>query len=259
MLTVIVNNLYRLSFKQNKFVVFQNEEDLKEFIPFLGKNKAVLIKSSGVNLKYFSKEVCQEFSKFKINKKYFTFLFVGRFLKDKGIYELIKACKKLSQDDFLFNLWILGSIDKGNPASMSEEELNQLKKLSFIKILPFAKDVRPYLCASDCVVLPSSYREGIPRSLLEAMAMEKPIITTDAPGCRDVCFDEVNGFLVRPKDEESLYMAMKRMIELSEAERKSMGVAGRKIVQENFSEDIVIRKYIEVINKILKEKQRTGE
>jgi glycosyltransferase involved in cell wall biosynthesis len=245
-LTKIVENLYKLAFKFNSYIVFQNKTDLEE-LKYLTKGKEIYIPSSGINLQKFSPEICKEKSK---NNPTFTFLFIGRFLKDKGIFELIEAGKKLYQAGLSFELWLLGSVDKGNPSSLTEQELAEIKKIPFVKVFPFTEDVRPYICASDCVVLPS-YREGVPRSLLEAMAMEKPIITTDAPGCRDVCINGLNCFLVKPRDIESLYIAMKNIIKSPLELRVAMGKKGRKIVEEKYSEDIVVSKYLELIEKIL--------
>ncbi len=245
-LAKLVKFLYWLSFKGSEFVVFQNTEDKKELKEVVPENKVVEILGSGVNTEYFSPSQCKETEKDK-----FIFLFVGRFLKDKGILELVSAGELLYQKRKDFEIWLLGGLDKGNPESISKDELEKIEKLPFIQVLPFARDVRPFLCNCDCMVLPSYYREGLPRSLLEAMAMGKPIITTDAPGCREVCLNGVNGFLVKPKDVESLYRAMLEMLELSQEERLKMGKEGRRLVEERFSEEIVIEKYLSLIKKVL--------
>jgi len=107
---------------------------------------------------------------------------------------------------------------------------------------------------ADCVVLPSYYREGVPRVLLEAMAMGKPIITTDAPGCRNVCVDGVNGFLVKPRDVESLYLAMKKAVEMGEAELRKMGKKGREIVEQKYEISKIVSEYVKIIEEVLKMK-----
>ena len=103
---------------------------------------------------------------------------------------------------------------------------------------------------ADCVVLPS-YREGIPRVLLEAMAMGKPIITTNSPGCKNVCLDGINGFLVQPKDIENLYLVMKRTIELAPEILKKMGQKGREIVEEKYEISKIISQYTRIIEEVL--------
>jgi glycosyltransferase involved in cell wall biosynthesis len=243
-LAQLVKFLYWLSFRRSKFVIFLNPEDRKELNGVVPERKVVEIPGEGVNTEYFSPSQCKETEKDK-----FIFLFVGRFLRDKGILELVSAGELLYQKRKDFEIWLLGGLDKGNPESISKDELEKIEKLPFIQVLPFARDVRPFLCNCDCVVLPS-YREGLPRSLLEAMAMEKPIITTDAPGCREACLNGVNGFLVKPKDVESLYRAMLEMFELSQEERLKMGKEGRRLVEDRFSEEIVIERYLSLIKMI---------
>ncbi|MEJ7619568.1 MAG: glycosyltransferase, partial [Aquificaceae bacterium] len=115
----------------------------------------------------------------------------------------------------------------------------------------FSKDVRPIICQADCVVLPSYYKEGVPRSLLEAMSMAKPIITTASPGCMDVCEDGVNGFLVEQRSVSSLKVSMERFLNLSEEDRQRMGVLGRELAVRRFDEKIIIEKYLSLIGSIL--------
>lgn len=242
----LVSFLYRISFKKNRFVVVLNPQDLR-VVSNLAEGSRVILIQEGVNTEYFSPEICKE-TKVSENT---IFLFSGRFLKHKGVIELIQAGKELWKERKDFEVWLLGSIDPGNPASLKEEDLNEIKKLDFVKILPFTKDVKPFICQADCIVLPSYYREGIPRTLLEAMAMEKPIITTDSPGCRETCHDGVNGYLVKPGDLESLRKAMKQFINLSTHKRKEMGKEGRKLVLENFDEKLVVEKYLRLIDQCL--------
>ena len=247
LLNRIVRILYRIAFKFNKFIVFMNPDDMKELSQIAGENKSVLILSEGIDTEKFSSAICE-----KKEKDKFIFLFVGRFLKDKGILELVKAGGKLYEQNKNFEIWLLGSVDRGNPNSLSDEQIEDIKRLPFVKILPFTKDVRPIICDADCVILPS-YREGVPRVLLEAMSMEKPIITTDAPGCREVCIDGVNGFLVKPKDVGSLYSAMGKMIELKPEKLKEMGANGRKLVIEKYEISKIVTSYIKLIETSLKE------
>jgi glycosyltransferase involved in cell wall biosynthesis len=243
-LTKLVKLLYWLAFRFNRAVVFLNSEDLNT-LRNISKEKSFLIESEGIDIKYFDPELCKE-----AKKDEFTFLFVGRLLTDKGIYELTRAYEKLKKEKPKVKLIIVGSPDEGNPNSISKGELEKWVKEGLIEWHGFQEDVRPFYCMADCVVLPS-YREGIPRVLLEAMAMEKPIITTDAPGCRNVCVDGVNGFLVKPKDVESLYLAMKRMVELGDEKLKEFGKAGRRLAEEKYSVEKIVGEYINLIEAIL--------
>ncbi len=243
-LTKLVKLLYWLAFRFNRAVVFLNSEDLNT-LRNISREKSFLIESEGIDIKHFDPELCKE-----AKKDEFTFLFVGRLLIDKGIYELIKAFEKLKKEKPKVKLIIVGSPDEGNPNSVSKGELEKWVKEGLIEWHGFQEDVRPFYCMANCVVLPS-YREGIPRVLLEAMAMEKPIITTDAPGCRNVCVDGVNGFLVKPKDVEGLYLAMKRMLELGDEKLREFGKAGRRLAEEKYSVEKIVGEYINLIEAVL--------
>jgi glycosyltransferase involved in cell wall biosynthesis len=243
-LTKFVKLLYWLAFRFNRAVVFLNSEDLNT-LRNISKEKSFLIESEGIDIKHFDPELCKE-----AKKDGFTFLFVGRLLTDKGIYELIKAFEKLKKEKPKVKLIIVGSPDEGNPNSISKGELEKWMKEGLIEWHGFQEDVRPFYCMADCVVLPS-YREGVPRVLLEAMAMEKPIITTDAPGCRNVCVDGVNGFLVKPKDVESLYLTMKRIAELGDEKLREFGKAGRRLAEDKYSVEKIVGEYINLIEAVL--------
>ena len=243
-LTNLVKLLYWLAFRLNRAVVFLNSEDLNT-LKNISKEKSFLIEGEGIDIKHFDSTLCKE-----AKKDEFTFLFVGRLLTDKGIHELIRAYEKLKKENPKVKLIIVGSPDEGNPNSVSKGELEKWIKEGSIKWYGFQEDVRPFYCMADCVVLPS-YREGVPRVLLEAMAMEKPIITTDAPGCKNVCVDGVNGFLVKPKDVESLYSAMKRMVELGDEKLREFGKAGRRLAEEKYSVEKIVGEYINLVEAIL--------
>ena len=143
-----------------------------------------------------------------------------------------------------FNL--LGFLGVENPTAVSFDQMNEWNKLSFIHYLGEAEDVRDFISQSDCVVLPS-YREGTPKSLLEAAAMGKPIITTNVPGCKEVVDDGVNGYLTEVKNAKDLARQMCKMIELTEVQREEMGRRGRFKMERQFSEEIVINAYLKVI------------
>jgi len=244
-LTKFVKLLYWLAFRFNRAVVFLNSEDLNT-LRNISKEKSFLIESEGIDIKHFDSTLCKE-----TKKDEFTFLFVGRLLTDKGIYELIKAFERLKKEKPKVKLIIVGSPDEGNPNSVSKGDLEKWVKEGLIEWHGFQEDVRPFYCMADCVVLPSYYREGVPRVLLEAMAMEKPIITTDSPGCKNVCIDGVNGFLVKPKDVESLYLAMKKAVEMGQEELRKMGKKGREIVEGRYEISKIVNKYVKIVEEIL--------
>ena len=245
LLTKIVEFLYRISLRFSRKIIFLNEEDLNLFVnkKIAQKEKVKLILSEGVNIDYFSPIFC---SRIKKEGNKFVFLYLGRILKDKGVEVLVNAYKKVKQVYPETELWLLGPIDVGNPSAISQDEIKEWEKDDLIKYLGTISDVRPFICKADCVVLPS-YREGVPRSLLEAASMEKPIITTDAVGCREVVDNGKNGFLVPIKDFESLTKVMIKMVKIDANKRQEMGKLGREKVMREFNEKEVIKKYLEVI------------
>jgi glycosyltransferase involved in cell wall biosynthesis len=180
----------------------------------------------------------------------FRFLLVARLLWDKGVGEYIEAARilRLNYPDIKFQ--ILGFLDVKNPSAVSSEQMADWVSEGVVEYLGVADDVNPYLMAADCVVLPS-YREGVPRSLLEAAAIGRPIVTTDATGCRDVVDDGVNGLLCGVRDANDLAKKMQHMIEMTPSERCSMGNAGRKKMELEFDEKIVIDRYLTVIRSVI--------
>jgi glycosyltransferase involved in cell wall biosynthesis len=248
----IVEILYKTSLKRANFVVFLNNIDMEEFLRkgLIPKDRIVSIPGEGIDTDKFNPEFCKKSSK----SDDLTFLMISRLLWDKGVKEYVESAKIIKSKYENTKFLLLGPFDKGNPNMVPEDYILKHHKEGIITYLGEAKDVRPFICQSDVVVLPS-YREGIPRVLLEAMSMAKSIITTDAPGCRDTVIDGYNGFLVKVKDIVSLTDAIERMIKMDKVELKLMGERGRKMVIENFSDEVVIGKMISLINKILKNDQ----
>ena len=246
----IVEILYKISLKRANFIVFLNSFDIEEFLHrgLVSKDKVVLTPGEGVDTNKFNPEFCKEFSK----SDDLTFLMISRLLWDKGVREYIESAEIIKSKYKNTKFLLLGPFDKGNPNMVPEDYILKHHKEGIITYLGEAKDVRPFICQSDVVVLPSYYREGIPRVLLEAMSMAKPIITTDAPGCRDTVIDGYNGFLVKVKDIVSLTDTIERMIKMDKVELKLMGERGRKMVIENFSDEVVISKMLSLIEKILR-------
>jgi len=180
----------------------------------------------------------------------FQFLLHARMLWDKGVGEYVEAARLLGGNGQQVEFLLMGFLNVPNPAAIPKSVMNTWVSNGYIKFIESSDDVRDAISEADCVVLPS-YREGIPRSLLEAAAMAKPIITTDVSGCRDVVTDGVNGFLCRVGDAQDLARCMKKMLRLAPAQRAEMGAAGRRKMEQHFDESIVFAKYIEVLGSIL--------
>ena len=241
----LVVGLYRISLSCADFTFFQNQDDYDFFL------SRGLVKESGTALLPGSGVDCEHFSPVPgpnpLEKSQPTFLMVSRLLKDKGIYEFVEAARLVKEHYPKARFQLLGRRDVRNPNVVPESDLKNWANQGLVSCLGEVSDVRPMMEKSDVVVLPS-YREGIPRALLEAAAMAKPIITTDAVGCREVVDDEINGLLVPVKDAPALAGAMERMINDPKM-RKRMGKAGRKKVEREFDEKIVIQKILEVYDK----------
>ncbi len=245
LVTKIVKFLYTIAFKKSTQVFFQNREDLQLFIDkgLVKKELTGLLAGSGVDLQHFSP------IKHKPNKNKFVFLLVARMLKDKGIVEYVEAARLLKTQYPKIECQLLGFLDAKNSTAISQEEMQQWVDESLVNYLGVSDNVIDFLHQADCVVLPS-YREGTPRSLLEAASVAKPIITTNAVGCREVVDEGVNGFLCEVKSITDLKAKMEKMFLLSEDQRFEMGQKGREKMRREFDETFVIDKYIQLIKSI---------
>lgn len=243
-LTKITSILYRLSFNWPYKVFFQNNEDLIEFTKrrYVDERKAERIPGSGVDLnKFFPVQIKK--------RKNITFLLVARLLWDKGIGEYISAAREIQKKYSNTEFQILGFADTGNPSAIPKSIIDQWVQEGIVTYLGHTDNIKENYANVDCVVLPS-YREGVPRTLLEAASMAIPIITTDAIGCRDVVDDGINGFLCKPKDAKELAAKIEEMILLTNEQRKEMGLKGRLKMECHFDEQIILNKYLNVIFEI---------
>ena len=248
-----VKFLYKRAFGYCKKVFFQNRDDLRLFLNqnLVAKDKCIVVPGSGVDL-----------SKFEPNGKdrdpslsgKIIFLLVARLLLDKGIREYAEAAKIVRNSFPDAEFWLLGPIDD-NPKQINEAQIRGWEKEGAIKYKGVTDQVQKYLTDADVVVLPSYYGEGVPRTLLESLAMEKPIITTDHRGCRETVDHGVNGYLVPVKDVGALVEAIRRMIKIGKDARASMGQKSRQKAIREFDDKIVISSYIETIKKMLEQQQ----
>ncbi|MDR3258911.1 MAG: glycosyltransferase family 4 protein [Fusobacteriaceae bacterium] len=245
-LAMIVKILYKISFKFPKKVFFQNDDDMQIFIKnkLISKNICSRIPGSGVDIKKFDIiEIAKKDGKI-------IFLFLGRISNSKGVRIVNTISKEINKKYPNVEFWLLGAIYKEDKNHISKDELLKWEKESNIKYLGTSNDVREQIKEADCIIFPSYYREGVPRSLIESAAMGKPILTTDNVGCRDIVKDGYNGFLAIPRDAKSMLAVVEKFLSLSLEERKKMGINGRKKVEEEFDEKIVIKKYLDTIEEI---------
>ncbi len=242
-LSLLVRALYRLALTHPKKVFFQNEDDHRLFIDYglVAAGKTERLPGSGVDVNRFRPV------ERSLPGRHFIFLMVARLLRDKGVSEYVEAARQLREKHPAVRFHLLGFLDARNPTAISREQVQEWERAGLVCYLGAADDVTPYYADADCVVLPS-YREGCPRSLLEAASMAKAIITTDVPGCRQVVDDGVTGLLVKVRDALDLAGKMERMLSYTEDERRAMGHRGREKMIREFDEKIVIDRYLQVID-----------
>lgn len=216
--------MYRRAFRRSHFAIFQNEDDRRDLRRFGILPRSLptgLIAGSGVDTDHFSE---------RPQPAGVSFLMVSRFLRGKGIGEYGEAAMRLKRERPDAKVRLAGWLDE-SPDAVSQAEIDALAA-GGVEMLGKLDDVRPALAECSVYVLPS-YREGTPRSVLEAMATGRAIVTTDAPGCRETVTEGENGYLVRPKDADALFEAMLRFVE-SPALAAEMGKASRRIAEEKF-------------------------
>lgn len=237
--TRIAKFLYKISQNKAYRVFFQNNDDLELFLnnKLVKSDKTKVIPGSGVNTNKFIPNKTM-----KGDKPMFSFLFVGRLIYDKGIRELIEASKIMKSKYSNFEVKLLGPIYQSNETAISHSDLELWIEQGIVNYLGESDNVISEMQKVDCLVLPS-YREGLSKVLIEASSIELPIITTNVPGCRDVVLDNITGYLAEVKSQDDLFLKMEKMLMLTEEERKSMGIAGRKRAIEVFEEKIIIKHY----------------
>ncbi len=251
LLVRVVRRLYALALRRSATVFFQNKDDHALFVSHkLVRPVATrLIPGSGIDLQKFAQAPWPE-----ANGRPLRFLLVARMLWDKGVGEYVEAARQLRVEYPDVEFALLGFVDVENPAAISRSQMDEWVAEGAVRYLGVTDDVRPQVAAADCVVLPS-YREGTPRTLLEAAAMARPLVATNAVGCREVVHDGDNGFLCEVRSAISLADAMRRMIQLGGAERAAMGQRGRVRMEREFDEALVVKAYLNAIDRALVERQ----
>ncbi|MBU4415539.1 MAG: glycosyltransferase family 4 protein [Proteobacteria bacterium] len=235
--------IYRLAFlSKNTFAIFQNPEDLKLFVDLhiVKNNKAVLIRGSGVDTAHFLN--LPEPAGIPV------ITLASRMLWDKGIKELVDATRQLHNNGVRCRTVLVGIPDADNPASIPEHVLRDWHAEGIVEWWGYRSDIADVFARSNIVALPS-YREGLPKVLLEAASCGRSIVATDVPGCREIVRNNINGFLVPPYDSKSLAAALKALIKNPKL-RARMGTRSREIVMAEFSEEIVVKQTMELYKKI---------
>ncbi len=242
--------MYKNALSKTKKVFFQNYDDMNLFLErkFVQSSVAERIPGSGIDYNKFKPIYLKE-----RDPNVFTFLFIGRLIKDKGIFEYINASRSIKKKypHFVFN--VMGPFWTQNLKrnTITQSQLQSWIEEGVIDYLGEKKDVRKYIAEADCIVLPS-YREGTSNTLLEAASMEKPVIASDTTGCKEIVEDTITGFLCRVQDEKDLAEKMEKMILLSPDDRNAMGKRARQKIIKEYDKQIVINAYLNAIKATIK-------
>lgn len=243
----VVQGLYRAALGRSAKVFFQNGDDWQMFVHggLVKPETTDLLPGSGIDLQRFQPVPLP----CTTDSSAVRFLLIARMLRDKGVVEYVEAARLLQARWPLADFCLLGFVDVQNPTAISRAEMDDWVAQGVVRYLGVSDDVREQIGEADCVVLPS-YREGTPRTLLEAAAMGRSIVTTDAVGCREVVDDGVNGYLCQVRDATDLADKMERILLMTPLQRKTMGLRGRAKMEREFDEQIVINRYLSVINSL---------
>ncbi|MGV3639542.1 MAG: glycosyltransferase family 4 protein [Adhaeribacter sp.] len=235
--------LYRLAFRFPAKVFFQNHEDRDLFLKHKLVRQSItdVLPGSGVDTRRF-----QPAAVFR-RQQPFTFLMIARVLYEKGVVEYVEAARLLRARYPEVRVQLLGGIDESGNIGIKHAVFDTWVQEGAIEYLGTSDDVAGHIAAADCVVLPS-YREGTPKTLLEAAAMGKPLITTNVPGCKETVVDGLNGYLCEVRNAQDLAQQMARLYELPDQQLHRMGQASRRLAEDKFDERYVINKYLQAIH-----------
>jgi len=241
-LQTIAEQLYRRAFSKLPVVFFQNEDDRDLFLDrkLVRADQARLLPGSGIDLARFTATEMPSADTAPV------FLMIARLLRDKGVMEFIEAARQIKSRHPDARFQLLGAPSVENRTAITLATVEDWSAEGVIEYLGTTKDVRPEIAAASCIVLPS-YREGAPRTLIEAAAMARPLIATDVPGCRAVIDRDVSGFLCEVRSADSLARAMERFIALEPHNRQTMGLAGRTKMEREYDQAFIVEAYREAL------------
>ena len=242
----VARRLYRFAFRFPREVWFLNRDDLDAFRNeslLVHPDRAQLLNGEGIDLAMYAPDAPPA------SKPTIDFVLIGRLLWDKGVGEYVEAAKALRQRYPQARFRLLGPVGVANPSAISQADIDVWQSAGDIEYLGEAHDVRPHIAQADCVVLPS-YREGVPRTLLEASSMARPIVATDVPGCREVVDDGETGLLCKARDAEDLTQKLAAIIDMGAEARHAMGVQGRNKMIAEFDERHVVDRYFTTLSRL---------
>lgn len=239
----LVSGLYRLALgKRNLRVICQNRDDRETIIHAAGLslNKVTMISGAGVDLSAYSEKLLPQGTP--------VVIMASRLLRDKGVHEFVAAARLLKRQEVNVRFWLVGEPDVGNPASVNDTDIAAWRKEGVIELLGYRDDIASLFAQSSIVVLPS-YREGLPKVLVEAAACGRAVVTTNVPGCRDAIEPGKSGLLVPVKDPIALADAIQLLIDDSEL-CHSMGQAGRALAEREFAIEKIVDTHLEIYKEL---------
>ncbi len=242
----IATRLMKTAFSFAKETWFVNKDDRELLLNanIVSEAKTVQLPGEGINTEKFA-PIPKTVSSDK-----FVFLMSARLLWEKGVGVFVEAARQLKPKYPHAEFQLLGFLTDDETIGVTKAQVEKWEAEGIVKYLGTTSNVIPFLANADCILLPSFYREGVPRALLEPASMAKPIITTDNVGCRDVVEDGVTGFLVKPNNSADLAEKMERMLSLSEAERREMGRKSREKIIREFDERLVLKEYDAMLTRV---------
>ncbi len=243
-MTKIAKKLYQISQYKADKVFFQNREDYDFFIKnnIVSASKSDILPGSGVDTNKFIPMDKPKSTKIR-------FLLIARMIWEKGIAEYVETARVIKKKYPNVEFCMLGFLDVENPSAITKKEMNTWVEDGTINYLGVTDSVHEVITTADCVVLPSYYREGTPKTLLESGSSGKPIITTDNVGCRDVVDDGINGYICKPRSSKDLTLKIENFLHLSDNARVRMGKKSREKMKNEYDEKIVIKKYLAALNR----------
>lgn len=245
-LSRLARQLYKIAFKRAPVVFFQNEQDAAEFTghDIVPEKSVHILPGSGVDLHKFAVAPLPDKPDAPV------FLLIGRMLWEKGVGEFVEAAKRVKAEHPSAEFWLVGGLETPGDEAIPEPTLTAWEREGAISYLGKHTNIKPVIDSASCVVLPTYYKEGTPRALLESASMGRPLITTDTPGCRNTVKHAKSGYLVAPRDVDELTEAMAAIATASHEELTQMGHAGRAHIETNYDEKIVIAAYQEALSRL---------
>jgi len=257
-LRLAIEALLRWGFTSAQALIFQNRDDLQYYLQrrLCTKMQARLIRGSGIDVQAFAPGRVTEAERHQLRQTWglpedaFVVLMIARLIRTKGVEEFLQVAQSLATTTNRIYFVLIGDPDPGNPSSFTAAEMARWRQVPRLILPGFQERVQPWLSLADLYVLPS-YREGLPRTVLEAMAMGLPIVTTNVPGCRETVEPGVNGFLIPPRDVEALRTKILWFFR-HPAQRRQMGEASRRKAVEEFALERVVAQHLTLYRQVLR-------